>query len=111
MDKFIVTKVFSIKPDKESEQSKKWTLELTIPAETTMQDLARAVLASEVVKVQNGNRDKFDKLPDGHVFKKTFNRPGIDIDPETAMLDKLANMDKNEQAMYIKELMKKAANR
>lgn len=87
MTSFKVTKQFSIKPDADATDSKKWNLELTIPEGTTMQDLARAVLASEVVKVQNGNRSKFDKYPNGHTFKKTFAKPGIDEDPITAIVN------------------------
>ncbi len=82
----IVTKVFNVKPFKGATESKQWSLKLTIPAETTMNDLAQAVLASEVIKVQNGNRDKFDKFPEGHVFKKTFNKPGVQVDPKQALI-------------------------
>jgi len=82
----VLTKVFSIKADKDSEESKKWTLELTIPAGTTEKDLAQAVLSSEVIKVQNGNRSKYDKYPTGHVFKKTFSKPGYQTDPMQEIL-------------------------
>ena len=82
----VVTKGFNVKPFKGATVSKRWSLELTIPAETTMNDLAQAVLASEVIKVQNGNRDKFDKFPNNHVFKKTFNKPGIQVDPKQALI-------------------------
>jgi hypothetical protein len=82
----VVSKLFKVRPSKDSDESKRWSLELTIPADTTMNELAQAVLASEVIKVQNGNRDKFDKYPDGHVFKKTFNKPGIQVDPKQALI-------------------------
>lgn len=81
-----LTKVFSIKPGRDSEDSKHWTLELTIPKGTTERDLAQAVLASEVIKVQNGNRSKYDKFPNGHVFKKTFAVPGIQVDHKQALI-------------------------
>ena len=76
-NELVLTKVFSIKPDKDSAESKQWTLQLTVPADATREDLAKAVLASEVIKVQNGNRSKYDKFPKGHVFRKTFSRPGV----------------------------------
>ena len=82
----VLTKVFGIKPFKGSDESKQWTLELTIPAGTTEKDLAQAVLSSEVIKVQNGNRNNFDKYPEGHVFEKTFNKPGIQVDPKQALI-------------------------
>ena len=83
----IVKKAFSVKPDEDSTISKKCWLELTIPEGTTMQDLARAVLASEVIKVQAKARKKFDTLTEGHVFKKTFSKPGLDIDPIAAIIE------------------------
>lgn len=91
MNKLVVSKKFSIKPDKDSSDSKVWTLELTIPEGTTEMDLARAVLASEVIKVQNGNRSKFDKLPNGHLFKKIFAKPGVDVDPEAEIMARAEN--------------------
>ena len=82
----VLTKVFGIKPFKGSDDSKQWALELTIPEGTTEKDLAQAVLSSEVIKVQNGNRSKYDKYPEGHTFKKVFNRPGIQIDPKQVLI-------------------------
>ena len=91
MEKMVLTKVFSIRPSKDSEESKKWTLELTIPESTTVRDLAQAVLGSEVIKVQNGNRNNFDKYENGHVFKKTFAKPGYESDPmETLIAEAVA---------------------
>ena len=86
MKEMKVTKVFSIKASKDSDESKQWALELTIPEGTTEKDLAQAVLASEVIKVQNGNRSKYDLYPNGYTFKKTFNRPGIQVDPKAALI-------------------------
>lgn len=78
-----LTKVFNIKPDKDSDESKQWTLELTIPAGTSERDLAQAVLSTEVIKVQNGNRSKYDQFPNGHVFRKTFNKPMGQVDAKS----------------------------
>ena len=86
MKQMIIKKSFSIKADKDSTKSKIWNLELTIPEGTTEKDLAWAVMSNEVVKVQNANRPKYDKLPNGHVFKKTFQKPGVQADPEAEIL-------------------------
>ena len=82
----IVSKRFSVSPDQDSDESKTCTLELTIPAGTSFRDLALGVLSPEVIKVQATARKGYTKYPEGHVFKKTFARPGIEIDPMVALI-------------------------
>jgi len=106
MKSFTVSKSFNIRPEKGSSRVKTWKLELTVPEGTTMRDLALSVLASEVIKVQNANRSKFDKFPDRHVFKKTFNRPGIQEDPKAAVKAELKTLNPEERRKYIEDLLK-----
>jgi len=101
---FTVSKVFGIKPFKGSTESKTWTLELTVPSGTSYRNLAISVLKSEVVKVQNSKRSKFDDIKDGHVFRKTFAVTGLTIDPEKAMISKLSAMSPDERKAYFDEL-------
>ena len=82
----VVSKKFTVRPDGDSDESKTCTLELTIPAGTSFQDLAFGVLAPEVIKVQASARKGYEKYPNGHTFKKTFARPGIETDPMTELL-------------------------
>jgi len=107
---FKVNKAFRIKPFKESTESKQCSVELTIPKGVTFRDLAFSVLSSEVIKTQNSNRSKYDKLVDGQVFKRTFKVPGTQIDPEQAMIAKLAGMTPEEWKVYFQELESKLAN-
>lgn len=105
MEKFTVSKMFKVSPDKDSKQSKTWTLELTVPEGTTMKDLATAVLAPEVIKVQNANRSKFDKFADKHVFRKTFAVPGYQVDPKEGMRARLAAMTKEEREAEVASML------
>jgi hypothetical protein len=104
-----VSKMFKVKADEDSNVIKTCTLELTVPDGTTIEDLARAVLASEVIKAQARARKEFDKIESGHVYQKTFQKPGIDVDPEMAMLELLRNMTPEQQQAKFAELMAKVA--
>ena len=101
----IVSKWFSLSPDKDSDESKSFKLELTIPKGTTTNDMALAILKGEVIRVQNAKRNQYDKLIDKSTFKTTFKRPVAEIDPEQAMIDKLRNMNDEERATYLAEMM------
>ncbi len=109
-EQIVVTKVFNIKPNKDSDEVKQWTLELTIPSGTMVIDMARSILATEVIKTQNGNRNKFDKYPSGHVFKRTFQKPGTSNDPETDVMAKAAS-DKQYALDMIEKLKTQASIR
>jgi len=82
----IVSKQFSMRADDNSDEQIICTLELKIPAGTAFMDLARSVLASEVIKVQSSARKKFSTFSSGHVFRKTYASSGINIDPLIALV-------------------------
>jgi len=82
----IVSKQFSIRADGDSDEQKVCTLELKVPQDTAFVDLARSVLASEIIKVQSSARKRFNDFSSGHVFKKTYSQSGINIDPLIALV-------------------------
>jgi len=82
----VVSKWCSLSPDADSDESKSFKIELTIPVGTTMIDMAQAILKSDVIKWQNAKRKTWTKLVDKSTHKLTFKRPISDIDPMTALL-------------------------
>jgi len=104
---FTVSKAFNIRPYKGAVEVKQCTVELTVPAGTSYRDLALKVLSSEVIKVQNSQRSKFDRVVNGQVFKKKFQSPGVQVDPEQAMIAKLAAMTAAERKAYYDSLEKR----
>lgn len=104
----VVKKQFSISPNKDSDKSKKFWLELTVDNVTVL-DMAHGLLKSEVITVANTNRPKWDKLVAGTTFKKTFMKPLADVDPEEAMVLKLQAMSEKDRKAYLTELAKKVS--
>ena len=83
----VVSKWCSIKPDGDSDESKTIKVELTIPKGTSVLDMAHAILKPEVIRVQNAQRPKWDKVVDKTTVKVTFKRPVAEVDPMTALLN------------------------
>ena len=104
-----LTKACSIKADKDSDSSKVINLKVKCDG-ATLQGVFDKALAGAVIQWQNGvGRKQFDTLKDKQTVEITFTSPAkTTVDPETAMVNKLANMTPEEQQAYIAELMLKA---
>ncbi len=104
-----LTKACSIKADKDSDSSKVINLKVKFDG-ATLQGVFNKALAGAVIQWQNGvGRKQFDTLKDKQTVEITFTSPAkTTVDPETAMVNKLANMTPEEQQAYIAELMLKA---
>ena len=109
----IVSKWFSLSPDKDSDESKSFKLELTIPKGTTTNDMALAILKGEVIRVQNAKRNQYDKLVDKSTFKTTFKRPVGEVDPVEAIRNEAiaSGIDINDTDAMTLFIMKKLANK
>jgi hypothetical protein len=105
-----LVKTCSIKPDKESNDSKQINIEVTFDG-VELEGVFQKALSSTVISWQNGpGRRQFDTWKDGQTVKVQFNAPGrVQIDPETAMVAKLQAMTPEEQVTYLKELAAKAS--
>jgi len=105
-----LTKVCSIKPDKESDESKQITLKVKFDGAVLSSVFDKAV-SGAVIQWQNGvGRKHFDEYKNGQVIEIQFIAPAsrTAIDPETAMIAKLQSMTPEEQVKYLKELTAKA---
>ncbi len=105
-----LTKVCSIKADKDSDNSKQINLKVKFDG-ATVQSVFNKALAGTVIQWQNGvGRKNFDTYKANQVVEVQFTAPAsTTVDPETAMVAKLQSMTSTEQAAYLKELMSKAA--
>lgn len=105
-----LVKACSIKPDKDSTDSKQVNLEVTFDG-VELEGVFQKALSSTVIQWQNGpGRKQFDQWKAGQTVKVQFIAPGrVQIDPETAMVAKLQAMSPEEQMTYLKELAKKAS--
>jgi exonuclease V gamma subunit len=104
-----LVKTCSIKPDKDSDESKQVNLEVTFDG-VSLEGVFQKALSSTVIQWQNGpGRKQFDLWKDGQTVKVQFNAPGrVQVDPETAMVAKLQSMTPEEQQAYLQSLMAKA---
>ena len=105
-----LTKACSIKPDKDSLESK--TVKLRVKFDgITLHSVFDKALAGAVIQWQNGpGRKNFDKWTDGQVIEIQFSAPGRNtVDPETAMVAKLQTMTPEEQVQYLRELAARAS--
>jgi hypothetical protein len=105
-----LTKVCSIKPDKESDESKQINLKVKFDGAVLSSVFDKAV-SGAVIQWQNGvGRKNFDTYKNGQVIEIQFIAPAsrTAVDPETAMIAKLQSMTPEEQVKYLKELTAKA---
>ena len=105
-----LTKACSIKPDKDSLESK--TVKLRVKFDgITLHSVFDKAVAGAVIQWQNGpGRKNFDKWANGQVIEIQFSAPGRNtVDPETAMVAKLQTMTPEEQVQYLKELAARAS--
>ena len=105
-----LTKVCSIKPDKDSTESKNITLRVKFDG-STLQGVFDKAVSGAVIAWQNGvGRKGFDTFKTNQTVDIQFNAPAsrTAIDPETAMIAKLSTMASEDQIAYLKELTTKA---
>lgn len=108
-----LTKVCSIKADKDSDESKQISLRVKFDG-ATVQSVFDKALAGAVIAWQNGvGRKNYDTFKNGQSVDIQFTAPASRgaIDPETAMVAKLQSMTPDEQLKYLKELAAKAATK
>ncbi len=106
-----LTKVCSIRADKDSTDSKNITLRVKFDGATVQSVFDKAV-AGAVIQWQNGvGRKGYDTFKPNQTVDIQFTAPAsrTAIDPETAMIAKLQAMTPEEQLNYLKELASKAA--
>lgn len=105
-----LTKVCSIKADKDSTESKQVTLRIKFDG-APLQSVFDKAVAGAVIAWQNGvGRKGYDTFKANQTVEIQFTAPAsrTAVDPETAMIAKLQSMTPTEQAAYLKEMMAKA---
>jgi hypothetical protein len=105
-----LSKVCSIKADKDSNESKQINLVVKFDG-ATIQSVFDKAVSGAVIQWQNGvGRKTFDTLKNNQTVEIQFTAPAsrTAIDPETAMIAKLTAMTPDEAAKYLKELAAKA---
>lgn len=107
-----LSKVCSVKPYKESDESKQITIKVKFDG-VKLSSVFEKALAGVVIQVQNGRlRKEFDTLKNGQDIDVQFNAPAkTTVDPETAMIAKLAAMTVEERQEYFKNMMAKASKK
>ena len=106
-----LTKVCSIKADKDSTESKQVTLRVKFDGAKVQSVFDKAV-SGAVIQWQNGvGRKNYDTFKAGQTVDIQFNAPAsrTAVDPETAMIAKLQAMTPEAAAAYLKELTAKAS--
>ena len=103
----VLTKVCSISPDKDSDDSKNITLKVKFDG-VPLQGVFDKAISQTVIQWQNGpGRKKFDAWNNGQVVEVSFKSPArTSIDPMTQLLAEATaagvdTTDQNEMAKYI----------
>jgi len=103
-----LTKVCSVKPDGDSEESKQVTVNMIYNG-LRLGDIFTKALSSDIIKFQASARKRFDKLE--KVIDVHAKSPGAtpQVDPEDAIRAKIAGMKtKEEKLAYVNSLIEKA---
>lgn len=103
-----LSKVCSVRPDKDSLESKNITVECTFDG-APLRSVFDKALAQEVIRLQNTKlRKDFDKLVNNQVYKIQFAAPmKTTVDPEAAMIAMLQGMSVEDRDKKIAELLSK----
>ena len=107
-------KTIDISPDSDTKKAGiKKTVVLSVNYNgLTLQDVFLKALDKDVVSWQNGSggRKNYDNIINASIIKVDAKAPGRgpQVDPEDAMVAKLATMNPEEQAAYFADLMAKA---
>ena len=106
-----LSKACSISPDKESDEHK--TINLVVKFDgAVLSSVFDKAVSGAVIAWQNGvGRKNFDSYKNNQTIEIQFVAPAsrAAIDPEQAMIAKLASMSPENAAAYLKELVAKAA--
>ena len=105
-----LTKVCSIKADKDSTEAKQINLKVKFDG-ATIQSVFDKAVAGAVIQWQNGvGRKQFDTFKNNQTVEIQFSAPAsrTAIDPEQAMIAKLQSMTAEERVTYIQSMMEKA---
>lgn len=105
-----LSKVCSIKADKDSTEAKNINLKVKFDG-ATIQSVFDKAVAGAVIQWQNGvGRKQFDTFKNNQTVEIQFTAPAsrTAIDPETAMIAKLQSMTAEERVTYIQSMMEKA---
>ena len=96
-----LTKVCSVKPDGDSDESKQVTVNMRYDG-LTLQDVFTKALSSDIIKFQASARKRFDTL--GKTENVTAKSPGAQpqIDPKTALVNeaKMAGIDTSDKQAF-----------
>lgn len=110
----VLTKVCSISPDKDSDDSKQITLKVKFD-NVPLQGVFDKAIAQTVIQWQNGpGRKKFDTWRNGQVVEVNFKSPArAMIDPKQALINDAINAgvdvnDKNALTAYIMQQIEKS---
>lgn len=106
----VLSKVCSIKPNKDSSRTKNITLKVLFN-NVTLKSVFLKALAAVVVQWQNGQgRKKFDTWTNNQTVTVEFKAPAATpaVDPEQAMIAKLASMSSTERIAYFEKLDREA---
>ena len=107
-----LSKVCSIKPHAESEDSKQVTLEVSFDG-VPLSAVFQKALSATVIQWQNGKgRKNFDAWVNNQVVKVDFKAPAKapEVPPEDAIKAKMASMTPEERKAYKKALLDKLAD-
>ena len=107
----VLSKACSIKAEKDSTESKVINLSIKFDG-VDLQSVFDKAVASAVIQWQNGpGRSKFDQWKNHQTVEIEFKSPArTTVDPEQAMIAKLASMTPEEQIEYLQALAKKASS-
>ena len=109
VDGLKMVKACSIKEDKDSTESKTINLEVEFNG-IILKNVFDKALSATVVQWQNGpGRKNFNQWKNGQRVKIQFKAPAAapQIDPETAIINKVGSMTGAEKIAYLKELKSK----
>lgn len=101
IDGVTLTKVCSVKPDGDSDESKQVTVNMKYDG-LTLQDVFTKALASDIIKFQASARKRFDTL--GKTENVAAKSPGAQpqVDPKTVLVNeaKLAGVDTSDKVAF-----------
>ena len=104
-----LTKVCSIKADKDSDESKSITLKVKFDG-ATIQSVFDKAVAGAVIQWQNGvGRKNFDTFKPNQTVEIQFTSPARStVDPETAMIAQLSGLSPEAMEAKVRDMIAKA---
>ena len=99
-----LTKVCSVKPDADSDESKTVTVNVKYDG-LTLHDVFEKALAGDIIKFQASARKHFTTLKDVENIDAKSPGRAPQVQPEVAIKAKMASMNKTEKQAYINSLL------